>query len=83
MLASIVVVLAETSEICIIIKPKTLKEKARFNTARRNNLVDTQRIIQSIFLHNCNAITKCEKCGCKCCRTSWDLDITEEGYEVR
>jgi hypothetical protein len=41
MLASIVVVLAETSEICIIIKPKTLKEKARFSTARKNNLVDT------------------------------------------
>jgi hypothetical protein len=35
MLASIVVVFAETSEICIIMKPRTLKEKARFSTAEK------------------------------------------------
>jgi hypothetical protein len=35
-LASIVVVLAETSDICMHIKPRTLKVKARFSTARGN-----------------------------------------------
>lgn len=39
MLASIVVVLAETSEICIIIKPRTLKEKARLSTARKRSIL--------------------------------------------
>jgi hypothetical protein len=84
MLASIVVLFAQTSEICIIKKPRTLKKKARFSTAEKGNnfsscmmnYTDKQFIIS-------NAFTESEKCRCKCSRTSWDFDITEEGYEVR
>ena len=46
MLASIVVVLPETSDTCMIIKPRTLKVKARFRTARERESFNK---VSSIF----------------------------------